>query len=55
MTRKRPLYYNCQLLAPDGECLTLCDIKKAEWYISKGLGGKVTLMIKFRIDTIRPA
>lgn len=42
MTRKRPLYYNCQLLAPDGECLTLCDIRKVEWYISKGLGVKVS-------------
>ena len=40
MTRQRPLYFNCQLLAPDGECLTLCDIRKAEWYISKGLGGR---------------
>jgi hypothetical protein len=38
--RQRPLYYNCYLLAPDGESLCTCDIKKAEWYIEKGLAGK---------------
>jgi hypothetical protein len=39
MTRQRPLYYNAQLLAPDGKCLTLCDIRKAQWYLDKGLAG----------------
>lgn len=39
--RQRPLYYNCYLLAPDGESLCTCDIKKAEWYIEKGLADKV--------------
>ena len=38
--RQRPLYYNCYLIAPDGESLCTCDIKKAEWYIEKGLAGK---------------
>ncbi|XP_060553389.1 exonuclease 3'-5' domain-containing protein 2-like isoform X2 [Ruditapes philippinarum] len=41
MTRQRPLYYNAQLLAPDGKCLTLCDIRKAQWYLDKGLAVKV--------------
>ena len=40
MARKRPLYYNCRILAPDGACLTTCDIRKAEWYIAKGLAGR---------------
>lgn len=39
--RQRPLYYNCYLIAPDGESLCTCDIKKAEWYIEKGLADKV--------------
>ncbi|XP_052101833.1 exonuclease 3'-5' domain-containing protein 2-like isoform X1 [Mytilus californianus] len=39
--RQRPLYYNCYLLAPDGESLCTCDVKKAEWYIEKGLADKV--------------
>ncbi|XP_062566584.1 exonuclease 3'-5' domain-containing protein 2-like isoform X1 [Saccostrea cucullata] len=42
VVRKRPLYYNCLLLAPDGEQLCTCDIRKAEWYIEKGLAEKVS-------------
>lgn len=38
--RQTPLYYNCQLLAPDGTLLSTVDMKKVEWYINKGLGGK---------------
>lgn len=30
-TRQRPLYDNCILQAPDGEVLSTCDHKKAEW------------------------
>ena len=41
VVRKRPLYYNCFLLAPDGQQLCVCDVKKAEWYIDKGLAGTV--------------
>ena len=37
--RKTPLYYNCQLKAPDGTLLSTVDQKKVDWYISKGLGG----------------
>ncbi|XP_052770409.1 exonuclease 3'-5' domain-containing protein 2-like [Mya arenaria] len=53
MTRQRPLYYNCQLLAPDGDCLTLCDIRKAEWYIRQELGDKVSddpFTVKLRFE-----
>ncbi|XP_048757461.2 exonuclease 3'-5' domain-containing protein 2-like isoform X2 [Ostrea edulis] len=42
VVRQRPLYYNCLLLAPDGEQLCTCDIRKAEWYIEKGLAEKVS-------------
>ncbi|KAL4231962.1 Exonuclease 3'-5' domain-containing protein 2 [Mactra antiquata] len=42
MTRKRALYHNCQLLAPDDTMLTLCDIRKVDWYLSKGLAVKVS-------------
>ncbi|CAH1783562.1 unnamed protein product [Owenia fusiformis] len=41
MPRTKPLYHNCQLEAIDGQTLCTCDIKKAEWYILKGLGEKV--------------
>jgi len=30
-TRQRPLYDNCILQAPDGEVLSTCDHRKAEW------------------------
>jgi len=51
-TRKSPLYHNCQLQAPDGQVLCTCDIKKAEWYVKKGIGEKVcddplTVRLKF--------
>ncbi|KAK1125647.1 hypothetical protein K0M31_005205 [Melipona bicolor] len=51
-TRKKPLYHNCYLQAPDGEILCTCDRKKAEWYITKGLGETVeqepfTVRLKF--------
>ncbi|XP_050715029.1 exonuclease 3'-5' domain-containing protein 2-like isoform X2 [Eriocheir sinensis] len=39
--RKSPLYYNCQLLAPDDSPLCTCDPKKAKWYVEKGLGVEV--------------
>ena len=40
--RKSPLYHNCQLEAPDGQLLCTSDEKKALWYVSKGLGYKVS-------------
>ncbi|XP_015610219.1 exonuclease 3'-5' domain-containing protein 2 [Cephus cinctus] len=40
--RNKPLYHNCCLQAPDGEMLCTCDRKKAEWYVSKGLGSVVS-------------
>ncbi|KAG0727407.1 Exonuclease 3'-5' domain-containing protein 2 [Chionoecetes opilio] len=36
-TRKGPLYYNCQLRAPDDQPLCTLDPKKARWYVTKGL------------------
>ena len=36
--RKSPLYHNAKLQAPDGQPLCVCDTKKAEWYVSKGIG-----------------
>ncbi|KAG8179524.1 hypothetical protein JTE90_025753 [Oedothorax gibbosus] len=39
--RQKQMYDNCQLLAPDGELLSMCDRTKAQWYIYKGLGNKV--------------
>jgi len=40
-TRKSPLYHNCMLQAPDGQILCTCDIKKAKWYVSKGIADLV--------------
>ena len=36
--RKSPLYDNSFLHAPDGQPLCTCDKKKANWYLSKGIG-----------------
>lgn len=41
VVRKRPLYYNCFLLAPDGQELCTCDVRKVEWYLEKGLAGEI--------------
>lgn len=51
-TRNKPLYHNCYLQAPDGDILCTCDRKKAEWYVTKGLGEVVeeepfTVKLKF--------
>ena len=45
--RQTPLYDNCQLLAPDGTLLSTVDMKKVEWYLSKGLGGRLLLSITY--------
>ena len=39
--RKSPLYMNCMLAAPDGSKLCTLNRKKADWYIERGLGGKI--------------
>ena len=39
--RKSPLYMNCMLAAPDGSKLCTLSRKKADWYIERGLGGKI--------------
>lgn len=36
-TRKTKLYDNCELLAPDGELISMITTKKMRWYIEKGL------------------
>ncbi len=36
--RKTKLYDNCKILAPDGQLLSTCSVKKLNWYVSKGLG-----------------
>ncbi|GAB0096872.1 Exonuclease 3'-5' domain-containing protein 2 [Sergentomyia squamirostris] len=51
-TRSRPLYYNCFMEAPDGELLCSMDIRKADWYVTKGLADVIkedpyTLRLKF--------
>ena len=38
VTRKSKMYHNAKLEAPDGQPLCVCDTKKAQWYIEKGLG-----------------
>ncbi|XP_060076578.1 exonuclease 3'-5' domain-containing protein 2-like [Ylistrum balloti] len=53
MTRQRPLYDNCLLLAPDGDLLCSCDVKKAAWYLERGLADKVEdspLTVKLRFE-----
>ncbi|CAE8596636.1 unnamed protein product [Polarella glacialis] len=35
---KRPVYENCQILAPDGQVLCTVDTKKLHWYVRRGLG-----------------
>ncbi|KAK2587500.1 hypothetical protein KPH14_003200 [Odynerus spinipes] len=40
-TRKKPLYHNCYLQAPDGDILCTCDRKKAEWYVKKNLANVI--------------
>eukprot|EP00347_Sterkiella_histriomuscorum_P012468 403368461 len=39
---KKVVYENCKMVAPDGELLSNCDFKKAQWYIEKGLGEKIS-------------
>ena len=41
--RKRQSYDNCKLQAPNGDMLSTCDKKKADWYVKKGLAGLTCL------------
>ncbi|OWF38322.1 Exonuclease 3'-5' domain-containing protein 2 [Mizuhopecten yessoensis] len=53
VTRQRPLYDNCCLIAPDGELLCSCDVRKAAWYLERGLADKVSdepLTVKLRFE-----
>eukprot|EP00026_Physarum_polycephalum_P006793 Phypoly_transcript_06845.p1 GENE.Phypoly_transcript_06845~~Phypoly_transcript_06845.p1 ORF type:complete len:530 (+),score=62.33 Phypoly_transcript_06845:46-1590(+) len=48
--RKSQLYYNCQLMSPDGTILCKCDLKKIGWYLDRNLGEIVAqdpLTLKF--------
>jgi len=50
--RKSQLYYNCQLMSPEGYILCKCDLKKVQWYLDRNLGEIVqedplTLKLKF--------
>ncbi|XP_054715998.1 exonuclease 3'-5' domain-containing protein 2-like [Uloborus diversus] len=47
--RQKPMYDNCQLVAPDGELLCSCDKGKAEWYVEKGLGEVIKLEDPFTV------
>lgn len=37
---KGPVYENCKMLSPQGEQLCYCDMKKMNWYVSRGLAVK---------------
>ncbi|ELT94573.1 hypothetical protein CAPTEDRAFT_228908 [Capitella teleta] len=41
LTKSKPQYENCEMLAPDGQLLCTCSTKKAEWYVEKGLAERV--------------
>ena len=40
-TCKRPVYENAKILDPQGELLCHTEIKKAKWYLVKGLANKI--------------
>lgn len=51
--RKTPLYHNAKMLAPDGEPLCVCDNRKADWYVQKGLAEVVEedpLTVRLRFE-----
>ena len=43
--RQTPLYHNCQLIAPDGTLLSTVDKREVEWYLSRELGGNVSILL----------
>lgn len=50
--RKRVLYSNCFMQAPDGQVLCVCDAKKAQWYCEKDLAGTLTVSAIIMLLTI---
>lgn len=51
--RKGPLYYNCQLRAPDDEPLCTIDPNKARWYVKEGLGDLINeepLVVRLKFE-----
>lgn len=49
----KPIYENCQILAPDGEILCKCDRKKIDWYLTKELATKISedpIIIKLNFE-----
>lgn len=53
VVRKRFLYYNCFLLVFDGQELCICDVRKVEWYLEKGLVGKIKKYNNFFIFRLK--
>ncbi|RUS74534.1 hypothetical protein EGW08_017706 [Elysia chlorotica] len=54
--RKRPLWDNCKLEAPDGTMLCTCDTRKAQWYLDKELADKIhdnPLTVRLRFEPAR--
>ncbi|GFS01716.1 exonuclease 3'-5' domain-containing protein 2 [Elysia marginata] len=54
--RKRPLWDNCKLEAPDGTMLCTCDARKAQWYLDKELADKILdnpLTVRLRFEPSR--
>lgn len=41
-TLKTPQYENCEVLSPEGQLMFRCPKKKANWYLSKNLGIKIS-------------
>eukprot|EP00800_Vazella_pourtalesii_P021404 TRINITY_DN7935_c0_g1_i4.p1 TRINITY_DN7935_c0_g1~~TRINITY_DN7935_c0_g1_i4.p1 ORF type:complete len:460 (-),score=82.22 TRINITY_DN7935_c0_g1_i4:42-1421(-) len=58
VTRKRALYENCRLLAPDNELLSLIDTRKVNWYFERDLAELVSedpYVVKLKFEPkIRP-
>ncbi|GFO20170.1 exonuclease 3'-5' domain-containing protein 2 [Plakobranchus ocellatus] len=54
--RKKPLWDNCRLEAPDGTMLCTCDTRKAQWYLDKELADKIDenpLTVRLRFEPAR--
>jgi hypothetical protein len=41
MASRNPIYDNCEILAPDGKLVGLCNRKRYRWYLEKGIAEKV--------------
>ncbi|CDW82708.1 3-5 exonuclease family protein [Stylonychia lemnae] len=50
---KKVVYENCKMFSPDGELLSNCDFKKAQWYIERELADQISsdpFTIKLRFE-----